>query len=144
MVSRVTVGTLTGHFPKGTCTQTRPTCSPDQRGHYQTTALETCSRTYGPLTEWLVEADCDEFYVIIPTLTALTRTRRLDVTDMPERPLALLLSANWLYKNADAVAVSRVTWKNAGIDHLPPDASVLATQTLRCEPTQFERFTHSV
>ncbi|GAA5871596.1 hypothetical protein JCM3774_006307 [Rhodotorula dairenensis] len=103
----------------------------DQQGHYQTTALETCSRTYGPATEWLVEADCDEFYVVTSTLTALTRGRGLDVGDMPERPLASLLTANWLYKNADAVAVSRLTWKNAGIDELSVDASVLATQTLR-------------
>ncbi|GAA5969781.1 hypothetical protein JCM8115_001843 [Rhodotorula mucilaginosa] len=105
----------------------------DQQGHYQTTALETCSRTYGPKTEWLVEADCDEFYVVTEAMTALTRTRGSggDLTDMTQRPLAALLAGNWLFKSADAVVVSRLTWKNAGIDELPPDASVLASQTLR-------------
>ena len=107
----------------------------DQKGHYQTTALETCSRTYGPKTEWLVEADCDEFYVVTEAMTALTRSRGGggggDLTDVPQRPLAALLAGNWLFKSADAVVVSRLTWKNAGIDELPPDASVLASQTLR-------------
>ena len=103
----------------------------DQKGHYQTTALETCSRTYGPKTEWLVEADCDEFYVVTEAMTGLTRSRSGDVTDIPQRPLAALLAGNWLFRNSDAVVVSRLTWKNAGIDELPPDASVLASQTLR-------------
>ncbi|KWU45527.1 hypothetical protein RHOSPDRAFT_32830 [Rhodotorula sp. JG-1b] len=107
----------------------------DQKGHYQTTALETCSRTYGPKTEWLVEADCDEFYVVTEAMTALTRSRGGggggDLTDVPQRPLAALLAGNWLFKSADAVVVSRLTWKNAGINELPPDASVLASQTLR-------------
>ncbi|GAA5985637.1 hypothetical protein JCM10908_007053 [Rhodotorula pacifica] len=103
----------------------------DQVEHYQTTALETCSRTYGPVTEWLVEADCDEFYVITPAMTASLRSHGSDLSDVPRRPLAKLLAENWIYKKADAVVVSRLTWKNAGIDELPPDASVLASQTLR-------------
>lgn len=116
-----------------TCRHTVPKNRADQKGHYQTTALETCSRTYGPKTEWLVEADCDEFYVVTEAMTALPRSRSggAGLTDIPQRPLAGLLAGNWLFKSADAVVISRLTWKNAGIDELPPDASVLASQTLR-------------
>ncbi|POY75493.1 hypothetical protein BMF94_1395 [Rhodotorula taiwanensis] len=103
----------------------------NQEGHYQTTALDTCSRTYGPKTEWLVEADCDEFLVVVPTLLSTDHSRPLELSDMPNRPLYILLDSNWLYKNADAVVVSRLTWKNAGFERLPDGVSLLSLQTVR-------------
>lgn len=50
---------------------------------------------------------------------------------MPNRPLYILLDSNWLYKNADAVVVSRLTWKNAGFERLPDGVSLLSLQTVR-------------
>ncbi|BGP20205.1 hypothetical protein JCM10213v2_008342 [Rhodosporidiobolus nylandii] len=103
----------------------------EQGGHFQLNSLETCSRTYASQTDWLLDADVDEFYVIPHSLTSYSRSRPLLPQEMPEAPLYKLLSGNWLYNTADAIAVSRVTWKNSGIQQLPEEASVLVYQNLR-------------
>lgn len=103
----------------------------DQAGHYQTTGLETCSRTYGPLTEWLLEADIDEFHVATPYLTGLTRSQPVRINDVPDQPLRRVLLDNWLYSGADAVVVSRISFKNTNLQKLPDEASLLRTQTSR-------------
>ena len=107
--------------------------NPDQAGHYQTTGLETCSRTYGPTTECLLEADIDEFHVATPYLTGLNRSQPILLTDVPDQPLRRILLDNWLYTGAEAVVVSRTSFKNAGLERLPDEASLLRVQTLRCE-----------
>lgn len=53
---------------------------------------------------------------------------------MPDQPLRRLLFDNYIYSSVDAIAASRITWKNAGFARLPDKASVLASQTLRCVP----------
>lgn len=103
----------------------------DQAGHYQTAALETCSRLYGGTTDWLLEADLDEYHVPTPYLTGLNRSREIRIDEIPDQPVRKLLFDNWLYNNADAVAVSRVSFKNAGHEKLPDGSSVLQMQTLR-------------
>ncbi|TKA54511.1 hypothetical protein B0A53_03204 [Rhodotorula sp. CCFEE 5036] len=103
----------------------------DQAGHYQTTGLETCSRTYGPTTEWLLEADVDEFHVATPYFTGLNRSQPILLSDVPDQPLRRILLDNWLYTGADAVVVSRMSFKNAGLERLPNEASLLRVQTLR-------------
>ncbi|GAA5985625.1 hypothetical protein JCM10908_007047 [Rhodotorula pacifica] len=103
----------------------------DQAVHYQTTALETCSRTYGPTTEWLLEADMDEFHVATPYLTGVNRSQPILLADIPAQPLQKMLLDNWLYMGADAVVVSRISFKNAGWQRLAGGSSVLQTQTLR-------------
>ncbi|GAA5985550.1 hypothetical protein JCM10908_007021 [Rhodotorula pacifica] len=107
------------------------TFSHDQGSKYQTTALETCSRTYGPTTEWLLEADADEFYVVTPDLTSQNRSRAIALADMPKQPLRHLLLHHWIYRRADAIVSSRIAWKNAAYEQLPEGASVIATQTWR-------------
>ncbi|GAA5985534.1 hypothetical protein JCM10908_007014 [Rhodotorula pacifica] len=103
----------------------------DQGGNYQNSALDTCARTYGSETEWLLVGDVDEFYVATPSLTATKRRQPSRIREMPAEPLWKLLSENPLYDTADAVVISRVTYKNAGFDRLPEDASVMEQQTLR-------------
>ncbi|GAA5877313.1 hypothetical protein JCM3774_001634 [Rhodotorula dairenensis] len=103
----------------------------DQAGHYQTTGLETCSRTYGPKTEWILEADVDEFHIATPYLLGLNRSQPIRIDDVPDQPLRRLLLDNWLYTGADAVVVSRISFKNTGLQRLDEQASLLRTQTLR-------------
>ncbi|GAA5982890.1 hypothetical protein JCM11641_002618 [Rhodosporidiobolus odoratus] len=103
----------------------------DQGGNFQLNSLETCSRTYASQTEWLLDADIDEFYVVPSSLTSHSHSRPLLPDEIPVRPLWRLLDENWLYKAADVVAANRVTWKNSGYKLLPEEASVLVSQTLR-------------
>lgn len=105
---------------------------PDPKGNFQLATLQHCSRTYSSQVDWLLDCDADEFYV--PTEAFTGRPARdvptlLDLPTVP--PLADLLRRNALYDEADAIAVSRVTFKNQGIQRLPDGASVLASQTLR-------------
>ncbi|POY75499.1 hypothetical protein BMF94_1401 [Rhodotorula taiwanensis] len=109
----------------------------DQGGHYQTSALETCSRTYGPTTEWLLEADIDEFHVPTPALKGSAAAPASILGSTPKHPLRDLLLRTNNYADADAVVVSRVTFKNAGIKRLSDGASILRSQTLR-------EFQHSI
>ncbi|BGP58255.1 hypothetical protein JCM8202v2_005916 [Rhodotorula sphaerocarpa] len=99
--------------------------SHDQAGHYQTAALETCSRTFGPTTDWLLEADLDEYHVPTPYLAGLNRSRPIPIEEIPDQPVRKLLFDNWLYKNADVIVVSRVSFKNIGHEALPGGASSL-------------------
>ncbi|SCV68165.1 BQ2448_286 [Microbotryum intermedium] len=103
----------------------------NQGGHFQINSLEHCSRYHATKTQWILDCDVDEFYVPTPALTG-SPNRALRIDEIPEAPLRSMLASNWLYQNADAVVVSRVTWKNAGVDRLPDDGSVLKHQTLRC------------
>ncbi|SGY17715.1 BQ5605_C015g07869 [Microbotryum silenes-dioicae] len=102
----------------------------NQGGNFQINSLEHCSRYHATKTQWILDCDVDEFYVPTPVLTG-SPNRALRIDEMPEAPLRSMLASNWLYQNADAVVVSRVTWKNAGVDRLPEDGSVLKHQTLR-------------
>ncbi|GAA5863552.1 hypothetical protein JCM8547_007283 [Rhodosporidiobolus lusitaniae] len=103
----------------------------DQVRHFQTNSLETCSRTYANETDWLLDCDVDEFYVVPYSLQSYSRIRPLTLSDMPDKPLWNLLEGNWLYRTADVIAAARITWKNGGIERLPRDASVLVNQNLR-------------
>lgn len=102
----------------------------DQGGKYQISALQHCSQTYANTSEWLLEADTDEFYVPTRAFTGISSRLHPLIEDCPIRPLHELLQ-NFMYKDADAVAVGRVTFKNQGIVRLPADASAVVTQTLR-------------
>ncbi|BGP43531.1 hypothetical protein JCM10449v2_007566 [Rhodotorula kratochvilovae] len=103
----------------------------DQGGNFQLNSLETCSRTYGLLSDWILDCDVDEFYVATPALTSHQRLPGATTFEMPDQPLRRLLFDNFIYTSVDAIAASRVTWKNSGIKRLPEKASVLASQTLR-------------
>ncbi|BGP20243.1 hypothetical protein JCM10213_008952 [Rhodosporidiobolus nylandii] len=103
----------------------------DQGGSYQLNSLETCSRTYASQTEWLLDADVDEFYVVPSSLLSYSRARELSPGDMPDRPLLRMLEDNYLYRQADVVAVGRVTWKNEGVQRMGEGESVLERQKLR-------------
>ncbi|GAA5850432.1 hypothetical protein JCM9279_001414 [Rhodotorula babjevae] len=103
----------------------------DQGGLFQLNSLETCSRTYGLVSDWILDCDVDEFYVATPALTSHQRLPAATTFEMPDQPLRRLLFDNYIYSNAHAVAASRITWKNAGFARLPEKASVLASQTLR-------------
>ncbi|GAA5908535.1 hypothetical protein JCM8208_002657 [Rhodotorula glutinis] len=103
----------------------------DQGGHFQLNSLETCSRTYGLVSDWILDCDVDEFYVATPALTSHQRLPAATTFEMPDQPLRRLLFDNYIYSSVDAIAASRITWKNAGFARLPDNASVLASQTLR-------------
>ncbi|GAA5824569.1 hypothetical protein JCM3770_000549 [Rhodotorula araucariae] len=103
----------------------------DQGANFQMNSLETCSRTYGPTTDWILDCDVDEFWVATASLTSHQRLPGATTFKMPDQPLRRLLFDNPVYTKADAVVASRVTWKNAGIRRLPQEASVLASQSLR-------------
>ena len=75
----------------------------------------------------------DEFHVATPYLTGLNRSQPILLSDVPDQPLRRILLDNWLYTGADAVVVSRMSFKNAGLERLPDEASLLRVQTLRCE-----------
>jgi hypothetical protein len=100
----------------------------DQVRHFQTNSLQTCSLTYAQKTDWLLDCDVDEFYVVPHSLVSYSRQVPLLPSDMPDKPLLRLLENNWLYQTADVVAVSRVTYKNGGIQKMAEDMSVLALQ----------------
>ncbi|GAA5945676.1 hypothetical protein JCM3775_000007 [Rhodotorula graminis] len=103
----------------------------DQGGYFQLNSLETCSRTYGLESDWILDCDVDEFYVATPALTSHQRLPAATTFEMPDQPLRRLLFDNYIYSSVDAIAASRITWKNAGFARLPDNASVLASQTLR-------------
>jgi hypothetical protein len=95
----------------------------DQGINFQMSSLRHCSARYSQETEWLLEADVDEFYVPTRAFTGHPRNEHLSIYDCPVKPLVELLK-NWLYAEADAIAVSRVTFKNQGIYKLDNDSSV--------------------
>ncbi|GAA6020594.1 hypothetical protein JCM10207_008679 [Rhodosporidiobolus poonsookiae] len=103
----------------------------DQNIHFQLNSLESCSREYASQTEWLLDCDIDEFYVVPPSLVGKRYAALHDGGARPKAPLRSLLLDNYLYQSADVVAASRVTWKNRGFQRLVDDSSVLAQQTLR-------------
>lgn len=103
----------------------------DQGGHFQLNSLETCSRTYSLVSDWILDCDVDEFYVATPSLSSHQRLPGATTFEMPDQPLRRLLFDNYIYKSVDAVVASRITWKNAGYKRLPENASLLASQTLR-------------
>ncbi|GAA5850435.1 hypothetical protein JCM9279_001415 [Rhodotorula babjevae] len=103
----------------------------DQGDLFQLNALETCSRTYGLVSDWILDCDVDEFYVATPAPTSRQRRPAAAAFETPDYPLRRLLFDHYIYTSVDAVATSRVTWKNAGFARLPEKASVLASQTLR-------------
>ncbi|GAA6008363.1 hypothetical protein JCM10207_000101 [Rhodosporidiobolus poonsookiae] len=103
----------------------------DPGTHFQLNSLETCSRTYASQSDWIIDADVDEFYVVPHSLYAGRKADALSPQSMPDKPLQKILYDNWLYQTADVVAASRVTWKNAGIKRMKSGQSVLGTQTLR-------------
>ncbi|GAA6008038.1 hypothetical protein JCM10207_007006 [Rhodosporidiobolus poonsookiae] len=98
---------------------------------FQSTALITCSKWYGPKTEWLLSADVDEFFVVPHSLTGSVEAMSSKLSDMPRQPLWNLLKDTPLYQDADVLAVSRMTFKNAGLQRLPDHASILAAQHSR-------------
>lgn len=103
----------------------------EQGGAYQMAALRHCSAKYAAEVEWLIDCDVDEFYIPTQSFTGMYTTDRPTVAELPFRPLATLLKNNALYTEADAIAVSRVAFKNQGIQRLSGGASVLVSQTLR-------------
>ncbi|GAA6034730.1 hypothetical protein JCM8097_001142 [Rhodosporidiobolus ruineniae] len=103
----------------------------DQKLHFQLNSLQTCSRTYASQTDWLLDCDIDEFYVVPHSLSSFSHSRPLLPSDKPDRPLLRLLEDNWLYQTADVIAAARVTWKNGGYKRLPDESSVLVQQNLR-------------
>lgn len=85
---------------------------------------------YASKSEWIIEADTDEFYVPTRAFTGVSLRNDPSIYECPIRPLPELLK-NFIYKSADAIGVARVTFKNNGIVKLDDDASVLASQTMR-------------
>lgn len=102
----------------------------DQGINYQMSSLRHCSSVYGPESEWILESDVDEFYVPTESFTGYSARDNPSIYECPISPLAKLLE-HWIYLEADALAVSRVTVKNQGIFKLDEGTSVLASQTLR-------------
>jgi len=95
------------------------------------------------VSDWILDCDVDEFYVATPALTSHQRLPTATTFEMPDQPLRRLLFDNYIYSSVDAIAASRITWKNAGFARLPDKASVLASQTLRCVPLSLLSFPSS-
>jgi hypothetical protein len=118
--------------------------STDQGDKFQLSSLRHCSQTYGQNSDWLLDSDVDEFFIPTRAFTGTRTQAESRIYDCPVRPLAKLLD-NWLYKTADAIIVSRVTFKNQGVIELPEDASVLKSQTLRefNHPLQWDKLSYT-
>lgn len=102
----------------------------DQGIKFQISSLRHCSQTYGPASDWILDADVDEFYIPTRAFTGTSNQDSSTIYHCPIKPLVATLQ-NFVYQDADAIAVARVTFKNQGILKLEDDASVLASQTLR-------------
>lgn len=89
----------------------------DQGKNFQLSSLRHCSQKFGSATEWLLDADVDEFYVPTRAFTGHSRADTASIYNCPIRPLVALLD-QFIYVAADAIAVARVTYKNQGIVEL--------------------------